>query len=131
MGEKSEKWLEGKGVHPFEPIYWETIDQSISLEELLEMYASDSLKGQIEKSSVSQNTNNDTQWIHIGDQPAPKDRVITMWHKELGKMKVRHDPAIRPFGKEKYWEGVKSGINHHELRFYPYWTECLQAPPKE
>lgn len=41
---KAKEWLIEKGVHHSEPIYWEFINQTIYLNELLDMFAVDSLK---------------------------------------------------------------------------------------
>ena len=35
----SKEWLRKKGIHPTEPIYWDFIHSTISLDELLEEYA--------------------------------------------------------------------------------------------
>ena len=35
----AEEWLSRKGINPIEPIYWEFIESSITLEEVLEQYA--------------------------------------------------------------------------------------------
>ena len=36
---KAKEWLQKKGIHPTEPIYWDTGERSISLDELLDEYA--------------------------------------------------------------------------------------------
>jgi hypothetical protein len=36
---KAKEWLKEKGIHPTEPIYWDTCDEVIYLDELLDEYA--------------------------------------------------------------------------------------------
>lgn len=35
----AEEWLSREGINPIEPIYWDFIESSITLEEVLEQYA--------------------------------------------------------------------------------------------
>jgi flagellar biosynthesis/type III secretory pathway protein FliH len=51
---KSKEWLKQKGIHPTEPIYWDTGEKNIYLDELMDEFVSSQLEPQVKPANGGQ-----------------------------------------------------------------------------